>query len=106
MKTKIERWGELAELGTRIANVCNIAGIYTREDVRNAIRDGRLCVGKNRNYGHKSHETVLGWLGITPKKETRWSRMAETIITTCIPSGDNCDPQQVADSIREYFRSL
>ena len=30
--------------------------------------------------------------------------LAEEIILNCIPGGDSCDPQLVADKIREYFK--
>ena len=30
----------------------------------------------------------------------------EKLICKCVPGGDICDPQEVADSIREYFESL
>ena len=29
----------------------------------------------------------------------------EKIIQSCVPGGSICDPQEVADSIREYFRT-
>lgn len=31
--------------------------------------------------------------------------VAETIIRDCIPGGQICDPQEIADSIREWFKS-
>jgi Lar family restriction alleviation protein len=39
-------------------------------------------------------------------EEWRWQAMSvdhEDLILKCVPGGDCCDPQQVADAIREYF---
>ena len=30
----------------------------------------------------------------------------EKLIIKCVPGGDICDPQEVADNIREYFKTL
>jgi hypothetical protein len=33
------------------------------------------------------------------------SEVAEALIAACVPGGDTCDPQRVADAIREWFAS-
>lgn len=58
-------------LSVRAANVCGNLDLLNREQIKEAVIDGRLSpFGKNkpRNYGIHAHFEVCDWLGVPRKR--------------------------------------
>lgn len=83
------------------------------KDADTAIaRDG---FGEDADYAHRSTQSMwLGWqarAALSPASlETELAAPphfdVDAMLVACVPGGSSCDPQRVADAIREYCASL
>jgi len=71
---------------------------------RHALRMlGDKCIALTRD-NDRLREESLAW---RHKCERLHSLLdPDSIISACVPGGDACDPQQVADAIREYLSNV
>jgi len=53
-------------VSTRAAHICHNLGLLCKKDVKAAILDGRLKVGKTHNYGWKTQAELVKWVGLPP----------------------------------------
>jgi hypothetical protein len=91
--------GALKKTDKPLAYACALALANLVAD-SNADRGRFALEGVTQNGEQRGDWTVLVQAGIAPPTD------AEALIRECVPGGDICDPQQVADNIRDYFGRL
>jgi hypothetical protein len=91
--------GALKKTDKPLAYACALALANIVAD-SNAERGRFVLEGVTQDGERRGDWTVLVLAGIVPPAD------AEALIRECVPGGDICDPQQVADNIREYFGRL
>lgn len=57
-----------------------------------------------KEWMQHSYEERLDDVIYTRRAIAALDELAEEICKACIPGGQSCDPQQVADAIREFFK--
>lgn len=48
----------------RAINICMNLGVCSKEEVKAALEDGLLKIGRTRNYGWKTHQELCAWAGL------------------------------------------
>lgn len=69
----------------------------------------RMCIGKAQGFDVRDAKAAFmvalreSLAAVPRESEGRDAARIDQMLAECLPGGDSCDPQQVADSVRAWF---